>query len=637
MTDSPHATPGAAAPALEPSQITGLLLAGGRGARMGGADKGLLEVRGRPLAEHVLQRLRPQVGALLVSANRNPVEYARLGATVLADDDPTAFAGPLAGIAAGLRACATPWLLSVPCDAPFLPADLARRLAAAALAQAQPAAVAHAAGRRQPVFALLRRELLPDLLDFLRGGEHKVETWLARVGFAEAAFDDPACFDNINLPRQLDALRTRAAARSETSPMPPPSPARPEPMLSVAQARELLLQLPVPDLDVRMVPLHKALHRVLARDLMAPFDVPAHDNAAMDGYALRSAELHATGDTTLRIAGCGLAGHAFTGDLPAGAAVRIMTGAVLPADCDTVVPQELCRTGDTDVVIPAGVVRAGANVRRRGEDLAAGRPALAGGRLLRAADLGLAASLGVGELAVRRRLRVAFLSSGDELRSIGQSLDPGSIYDSNRHTLRAMLVRLGCEPVDLGLVPDDPARIEAALLRGCEQADVVISSGGMGLGDADHLGRTLARLGDVAFRDVAMRPGRPLACGVLRCGTAHTVLVGLPGNPVAVMVTFYVLVRDLLLRLMGTQADALPRWPVLAAQPLRKRPGRTEFQRARLQRLADGRWQAVSTGNQGSGVLHSMSQADGFVVLQHERADVAAGEIVEFLPFDALA
>lgn len=422
-----------------------------------------------------------------------------------------------------------------------------------------------------------------------------------------------------------------------TSTTSPPRPASGDAAISVEQARALLRELPAPRLDVQRVPLHDALQRVLGADLVAPFDVPAHDNAAMDGYALRAADLAAQAPARLPVVGRALAGHAFAGELPARACVRIMTGAVLPAGADTVVPQESCRESDAGLDVPPGAVRPGDHVRRRGEDLAAGRPALRAGRLLRAADLGLAASLGIGELPVRRRLRVAFLSSGDELRSLGQRLDPGCIYDSNRHTLWAMLARLGCETVDLGLVPDDPLLLEAALRRGCEQADVVIGSGGLGLGDADHLGRAMARLGEVAFRQVALRPGRPLACGTLACGGGRTVLVGLPGNPVAVMVGFYVLVRELLLRLMGTQAPAPLLLRAVAAQALRKRPGRTEFQRATLRRLADGRWEATSTGNQGSGVLHSMSQADGLLVLEHERGNVAAGELVDFLPFDAIA
>ncbi len=419
--------------------------------------------------------------------------------------------------------------------------------------------------------------------------------------------------------------------------MPPPSPRSDDSLLSVEQARELLRQLPAPRLDTRQVPLHEALQRVLGADVVAPFDVPAHDNAAMDGYALRGADLLEGAPARLRVVGRALAGHAFAGELPAQACVRIMTGAVLPAGCDTVVPQELCRETDGELHVAPGAVRAGDHVRRRGEDLAAGRAALHAGRVLRAADIGLAASLGIGELPVRRRLKVAFLSSGDELRSIGQPLVAGSIYDSNRHTLWALLARLGCEPLDLGLVPDDPALLEAALRRGCEQADLVISSGGVGVGDADHLGRTLSRLGDVSFRQVALRPGRPLACGLLRCERGGTVLLGLPGNPVAVMVAFYVLVREMLLRFMGASPAALPVLRVAAAQALRKRPGRTEYQRATLRRLPDGAWEARSTGNQGSGVLHSMSQADGLLVLEHDRGNVAAGELVDFLPFDGLA
>ncbi len=411
----------------------------------------------------------------------------------------------------------------------------------------------------------------------------------------------------------------------------PPSP------IPVAQARQLLAGLAAPALDPVEIGLHEGLQRVLAADLVAPFDVPPHDNAAMDGYALRSADLLAGQTTRLLLAGHALAGHSFGGRLPAGGCVRITTGAVLPADCDCVVPQEQCRVGDGAIEVDAGVVAAGSNVRRRGEDLQAGSAALRAGRLLRAADLGLAASLGIGRLPVLRRLRVGYLSSGDELRSIGQALDPGTLYDSNRHTLWAMLNRLGCEALDLGLVPDDPQRIEAALLRGSEAADVIITSGGMGMGEADHLSRTLARLGSISFCQVEMRPGRPLACGTLHHAPRPVVLVGLPGNPVAVMVAFYVLVRELLLRLMGARVAPMPTLRVRSAQPLRKRRGRTEYQRATLQRLEDGSWQARSTGNQGSGILHSMSQADGLLVLAPEQGDVAAGDWLDFLPFEALA
>jgi molybdopterin molybdotransferase len=405
--------------------------------------------------------------------------------------------------------------------------------------------------------------------------------------------------------------------------------------LPVAQAQLAIAAALRAPHEPQRVELRGALGRVLAGDVIAPLDVPAHDNAGMDGYALRGDDLAETGDTVLQVVGRGLAGHAYTGDVPPGAAVRIMTGAVLPAGCDTVAPIERCELDGERVHIAAGL-RRGDNARARGEDLRAGGVALPAGRWLRPADIGLLASLGFDEVAVERRLRVALLSSGDELRPIGQPLDAGAGYDSNRYTLTAMLQRLGCDVLDLGLVADDPARIEAVLRRGCEAADVVITSGGVSSGDADYLRRAMAALGDVAFWRIAMRPGRPMAFGRIASGGRDALLFGLPGNPVAVMVTFYAFVRDALLQLMGARATPLPLWPVIALDALRKKPGRTEYQRARLQRLPDGRWGARSTGNQGSAILHSMSEADGLLVLPDELGAVAPGATVDFLPFEGL-
>ena len=387
---------------------------------------------------------------------------------------------------------------------------------------------------------------------------------------------------------------------------------------------------------VEYLAVRSALGRILARDLLSPIDVPAHDNAAMDGYALRGADLAAQGDTVLRIAGRGLAGHAFRGEVPAGSAVRIMTGAVMPAGCDTVVPQELCRVEGDTVTIPAGVLRAGDNRRLRGEDLARGKTALPAGKLLRPADLGLIASLGLAEVAVRRRLRVAFFSSGDELRSVGQPLDAGCVYDSNRYTLWGMLQRLGCDVVDLGVVPDRPETLAEALRTATACADVVITSGGVSVGEADYLRSTLSSLGDVVFWRIAMRPGRPLAFGQLRVDGHSAWLFGLPGNPVAVMVTFYAFVRPALLHAMGAAAQPQPLLRAVSAQPLRKKPGRTEYQRGLLSLLPDGRWQVSPIGNQGSGVLSSMSQAHGLIVLHHDQGSVQAGEPVDVLLFEGL-
>lgn len=387
---------------------------------------------------------------------------------------------------------------------------------------------------------------------------------------------------------------------------------------------------------VEQVALRDALGRVLDSDVISSIDVPAYDNSAMDGYALRAADLAAEGDTVLHIAGRGLAGHAHDGAIPPGSCLRIMTGAVLPEGCDTVVPQEFCRAEGDSVRIPAGAVRAGANRRRRGEDLAVGKPALHAGKVLRPADLGLLASLGLAEVAVKRRLRVAFFSSGDELRSVGQPLDAGCVYDSNRYTLWGMLRRLGCDIVDLGVVDDDPEALATALRSATECADVVITSGGVSVGEADFLRSTLATLGEVVLWRIAMRPGRPLAFGRLRSGAQRAWLFGLPGNPVAVMVTFYAFVRPALLRAMGADLHAQPMLRAASAEPIRKKPGRTEYLRGALARLPDGSWQVRALGNQGSGVLSSMSQADALIVLHHDQGPVAAGDPVDLLPFEGL-
>jgi molybdopterin molybdotransferase len=406
--------------------------------------------------------------------------------------------------------------------------------------------------------------------------------------------------------------------------------------LPVAQAQEFIARL-VPRVEaVESVAIRSALGRVLARDVVSPIDVPAHDNSAMDGYALRGADLAADGPTTLAVAGTGLAGARFEGTVPPGHCVRIMTGAVMPAGLDTVVPQEFATLDGDRVTIAAGVVRAGDNRRLKGEDLARGEAALAAGRRLTPADLGLLASLGRAEVPVWRRLRVAFFSTGDELRSIGEPLDEGCVYDSNRYTIWGMLQRLGVDVIDMGVVRDEPAALEAAFRAAAASADAVITSGGVSVGEADHTKRIMKQLGDVLFWKIAMRPGRPMAIGRIADGTKEAILFGLPGNPVAVMVTFYAFVRDALLQMMGAAPQPLPMLRAASTTALRKKPGRTEYQRGIVSRAADGGWQVAITGSQGSGILRSMSVANGLVVLHHAQGDVAAGEFVDVIPFDGL-
>jgi molybdopterin molybdotransferase len=406
--------------------------------------------------------------------------------------------------------------------------------------------------------------------------------------------------------------------------------------LPVAQAQEFIARLVPTVQTVEMLSIRSALGRVLAHDIVSAIDVPAADNSAMDGYALRAADLSPDGDTVLRNVGIGFAGGRFVGGVASGQCVRIMTGAVMPAGLDTVVPQEFVTVDGDRVTLPCGIVRAGDNRRLAGEDLARGDAALTAGRVLRPADLGLLASLGQAEVPVFRRLRVAFFSTGNELRSIGEPLDAGCVYDSNRYTLWGMLQRLGVEVLDLGAVRDEPAALEAVFRQAAASADAVITSGGVSVGEADHTKQVMAQLGDVLFWRIAMRPGRPMAIGRIGSGEHQAILFGLPGNPVAVMVTFYAFVRDALLAMSGATEQPLPMLRAVCTAAIRKKPGRTEYQRGTVSRAADGQWQVTVTGSQGSGILRSMSEANGLVVLPHAAGDVAAGDMVDVLPFDGL-
>jgi len=401
--------------------------------------------------------------------------------------------------------------------------------------------------------------------------------------------------------------------------------------LSAAEARDRMLAEVAPISGREFVAVRSALGRILAADIIAPHDVPAHDNSAMDGYAVHFASLAAAGETRLAVVGSAFAGNAFSGLVGKGQAVRIMTGAVLPAGADTVVVQEVTRVEDGVVIVPAGQ-KLGQNTRRAGEDLARGAVALAAGKKVGAAELGLIASLGIAEVEVRRRLRVAFFSTGDELASLGAPLAPGQIYDSNRYTLHALLTQLGADIIDLGVVPDVPEALEATLKEAAQVADAIITTGGVSVGEADFVREILARLGEVKFWKLNIKPGRPMAFG--KVGKAW--LFGLPGNPVAVMVSYTQFALDALLRLSGL--DPLPERPllsVLAANAIRKQPGRREYLRGTVAAV-DGRWQVKTTGNQGSGVLRSMSEANCFVVLPEDCAGVQPGDAVQVQLFDGL-
>ncbi|NIF44125.1 molybdopterin molybdotransferase MoeA [Burkholderia sp. Tr-862] len=412
--------------------------------------------------------------------------------------------------------------------------------------------------------------------------------------------------------------------------------------LSLADAQALACRFAVPVDACDTVSLHDALDRVLAVDVNAPFDIPAYDNSAMDGYAFdgSAGAPAAAADITLTVAGTAFAGHPFDGSVTAGACIRIMTGAPMPAGCDTVIPQERVRVDGDVIHFAAHDVTRGANCRRAGEDLARGACALAAGRILRPSDLGLLASFGLREVTVRRRVRVAVFSTGDELREPGEPLGPGSLYDSNRAMLVAMLERLHIDALDLGIVRDDPAALERALRDAADaRADAVITSGGVSAGEADFTRDVMARLGDVTFASLALRPGRPLACGTLARasdGAGHVLFFGLPGNPVASAVTFYAIVRPALLTLAGAHTPPPATYTALSTLALKKRPGRTEYLRAVATRAADGQWHVAPAGSQSSASLSGLAAANCFIVLGHDSAAVDAGAPVDILPLDGL-
>ncbi|WP_019897235.1 gephyrin-like molybdotransferase Glp [Methylotenera mobilis] len=399
--------------------------------------------------------------------------------------------------------------------------------------------------------------------------------------------------------------------------------------MPVAKAREFIQQFLNPVSVFETLALAESLGRVLAEDITSPSNVPNYNNSAMDGYALKATDVSAS---RLMVIGTAFAGKAFEGTVADGQCVRIMTGGAIPKGADTVVVQEKTVV-DGKFINIIEAPKPHANVRYAGEDLKLGQTVLATGHLMRPADLGLIASLGIAEVRAYRKLKVAFFSTGDELVSVGQPLQTGQVYDSNRYTLFGMLTKLGVEVMDMGAIADDPILLENTLLSAVTQADVVITSGGVSVGEADYMKLLLAKHGQVMFWKIAMKPGRPLAYG--KVGSAH--YFGLPGNPVAVMVTFYQFVRDALLRLMGQSSPVpLPMFSVQCTQAIKKMTGRTEFQRGILFADTDGSWRVKPTGAQGSALLSSMSLANCFIVLDESVGNLEAGAMVQVQVLDGI-
>ena len=666
--------------------ITGLILAGGRSSRMALAgqarDKALITFKGKRLIDHVYEKLAPQVGGVMINANQNHEQFKSFGVRVVSDAIGD-FAGPLAGLHAGLFASKRPFLITVPCDSPFFPDDLVERMFEALESTGTQVAIATSGDQPHPVFALARRSVLEHLSDFLKQGGRKIDAWYDSLRTVQVDFNDDALFGNINTPEELEAFERGLPAppkiakarfrREADAPLaagvpsdptvdgaahaelpdfleqifaaPAPAAADLESLVScidgydpnalpVTKANLVIRQFVRPSEGFEQLALRDALGRILAEDIVSPINVPAHDNSAMDGWAVRGSDLGASAEVALKEIGSALAGREFEGKVSRGECVRITTGAVMPHGCDTVIPLEIVKVEGKQIRIPGGQ-ETGANRRLAGEDLARGMTALAAGAMVKPAELGVIASLGIAEIKVRRRLRVAFFSTGNELRSLGETLAEGEVYDSNRYTLYGMLQRLGVDLIDMGVVRDDPAALEQAFRLAAANADAIITSGGVSVGEADYTKAIMKKLGDVVFWKIAMRPGRPMAFGRISDGDRQAVLFGLPGNPVAVMVTFYHFVRGALLYMMGATHTDLPLLKVRALEAMRKKPGRTEYQRAILE-TRDRELVVRITGAQGSGILRSMSQANCFVVLGHEQGNVSAGDAVDVMLFDGL-
>lgn len=401
--------------------------------------------------------------------------------------------------------------------------------------------------------------------------------------------------------------------------------------LSVNQALIRIKEQVVPLTGFEQIAIRDGLGRILAKDVLSTINVPAFTNSAMDGYALRYEDIQSENSTSLTVIGTAYAGKPYIGSISKGQCIRIMTGAPMPTDADTVVIQEQVIREANNIIVESKHKK-GQNIRLFGEDLKIGEVALAKGNKLKAADIGLIASLGIAEIYVCRNIRVAFFSTGDELQSIGEPLQEGQIYDSNRYTVFSMLKSFGVDILDMGIIRDNPEDIRLAFETAASNADVLITTGGVSVGDADYVKQTLEALGEVNFWKIAMKPGRPLAVGSL----GSTLFFGLPGNPVSAMVTFYQFVQPALRQLLGQKQINNTTIQLKCVSALKKRPGRVDFQRGIIFTDENGQYQVKTTGNQGSHVLSSMCQANCFIVLPQDSGNIEAGSLVEVQPFEGL-
>lgn len=405
-------------------------------------------------------------------------------------------------------------------------------------------------------------------------------------------------------------------------------------LLALSEALEnMLSRLPEPSI-IEHLPLNECANRILAEDLFSPINVPNFDNSAMDGYAVRVADLEQ--NLTLTVAGKSFAGNPFNGELKASECVRIMTGAMVPNGVDAVVMQEDTQVNDDGSITFNRLPKLGSNIRRIGEDIKQGELVLAKGSVLNVASLPLLASLGIASVPVFKRLKVAILSTGDELTSVGQPLAEGKIYDTNRFAVRLMLEKLNCEILDYGILADDPAIFEQTFRKAQQEADVLITSGGVSVGEADFTKDVLEKLGEIGFWKIAMKPGKPFAFGKLE----KVWFFGLPGNPVSALVTFYQLVQPALAKLSGLSAEKIAKLTqnltACSAMNLKKSVGRQDFQRGYYYVNENGGLEVRPVGTQGSHIFSAFNESNCFIVLEAERGNVEAGEKVTIQPFNSL-
>lgn len=605
--------------------VTGVVLAGGKGRRMGGRDKGLMPLAGRPAVAHVLERLAPQVDRLLINANRNGEAYAAYGYPVVADRIAD-FAGPLAGMAAALAAAETEQVLTVPCDTPWLPTDLTARLERAR--QAEDAAIATVADGHtsHPVFALLARHLRPSLEAYLSEGERKIDRWFARHPLAFGDFSDcPEAFTNINTPEEQAAAEAGPPERGRGE---RPTVTEPDTVQADVRMQGFRQRTPVADvwdwLTARIeavgsetVPVGAAPGRVLAETVTAGESVPPFARAAMDGFALRGDATVGAGPYNpleFEVAGTAMPGRPFDGTLPASAAVRIMTGAPLPDGADAVLPAEHAHEAAGRVAVTEGIPPQ-KHVGAVGEDVAAEEQLLTPGRVLRPQDAGLMASLGRHEARVVAAPRVRIVVTGDELAAPGSTRGPAQIFDANSTTLQGLVPGDGGQVTEIARLGDDPEAIRDRLTA--PGADLVIVTGGSSVGDEDHAPRLLAESGELAFHGVAMRPSAPTGIG--RLGSVPVFL--LPGNPVSCLAG-YELFAGPALRLRGGRGTD---WPHRSCQAPLARKIVSAVGRVDYCRVALGPEGVEPIALSGASILSSTTRADGFVLVPADAEGYAPG------------